>query len=243
MNLRKVTLAACGALSTLALASCGLPGLGGGTSDTPVSQATASPQASLPTSASAAVASPTESTTTAPPAPIAGMKTMQRPTKPFPEPRYPKGPADSRPSTERLAYIFEKMVWKAAGTADAKSTSGGCAIPSATLNKTGVHKFTCTIKYSGVTVPFAVTYTTGSFISNYNYKVDRYPLTRVKAEYSALYSAYDGVAVACEMKGDTVSVQISDEQGGLCHVQDSKGEVTDYYLQMSQYGSVYGSRS
>jgi hypothetical protein len=243
MHLRKVALAACATVSTLALASCGLPGLGGGTSDTPVSQSTASPQASLPTTPSGSVPSPTDSATTAAPAPVAGMKTMQRPTKPFPEPRYPKGPADSRPSTERLAYVFEKMVWKAAGTADAKTTSGKCAIPNATLNKTGVHKFTCTIKYNGVTVPFAVTYTTGSFISNYDYKVDRFPLTRVKAEYSAMYSAYNGVAVSCDMKADTVSVQISDEQGVLCHVQGSDGQVDDYYLEMSSFGSVYGTRS
>ncbi|HEY8790718.1 MAG TPA: hypothetical protein VIM10_16540 [Actinopolymorphaceae bacterium] len=56
-------------------------------------------------------------------------------------------------------------------------------------------------------------------------------------------SAYNGVAVACEMKSDTVSVQVGDEHGLLCHVQDSDGDVNDYYLQMSSYGSVYGSRS
>jgi hypothetical protein len=243
MHIRKVALAACVALSTLALAGCGLPGLGGGKSDTPASQPTVVPQSSLPATTSAAVPSPSESASTPAPAPVAGLTAMKRPTKPYADPRFPKGPADSRPDTERLAYVFEKMVWKAAGTADAKTTSGKCAIANSTLAKAGLHKFTCTIKYNGVTVRVGVKYTTGSFISNYTYSIDNYPLTRAKAEYSAMYSAYNGVAVACEMKSDTVSVQIGDEQGVLCHVQDTSGDVNDYYLQMSSYGSVYGSRS
>lgn len=243
MHMPKVALAACAVLSAIALTNCGLPGLGGGTSNTPVSQSTPTPETATPATTSAAVPSPTDSATTAPPVPVAGMKPMKRPTKAYPDPTYPKGPAESRPSNERLAYIFEKMVWKAAGTADAKATSGKCAIPSATLAKTGVHKFTCTIVYNSVTTKVAVTYTTGSFISNYKYVIDNYPLTRQKAEYSAMYSAYNGVAVACDMKADTVSVQIGDEQGVLCHVQGSDGEVDDYYLEISSYGSVYGTRS
>lgn len=247
MHMPKVALAACVAIGTLALASCGLPGLGGGKSDAPVSQPIAVPQSATPTtpdaSSPAPLPTPSESPTTAPPAPVAGMKTMKRPTKSYPDPTFPKGPADSRPSTERLAYVFEKMVWKAAGTADAKATSGNCAIPSNTLDKPGVHKFLCTVVYNSVPTKVAVTYTTGSFISNYKYVIDTYPLTRQKAEYSAMYSAYNGVAVACDMKADTVAVQIGDEQGVLCHVQGSDGQVNDYYLQMSSYGSVYGSRS
>lgn len=245
MHMPKVALAACVAIGTLALAGCGLPGLGGGKPAVPVGQPITVPQSATPTASSSTVPvpSPTESATTAAPAPVAGMHAMKRPTKSYPDPKYPKGPAESRPSNERLAYEFEKMVWKAAGTADAKTTSGKCAIPSGTLNKPGVHKFTCTIVYNAVTTKVAVTYTTGSFISNYKYVIDNFPLTWQKAEYSAMYSAYNGVAVACEMKADTVSVQIGDEQGVLCHVQGSDGQVDDYYLDMSSYGSVYGSRS
>jgi hypothetical protein len=243
MHVRKVAVAACAVVSTLALAGCGLPGLSSAKSDPPVSQPTAVPQSNLPATTSAAVPSPSESASTPHAAPVAGLKPMKRPTNTYADPRFPKGPADSRPDAERLAYVFEKTVWRAAGTADAKTTSAKCAIANSTLAKPGVHKFTCTITYNGVTVRVGVKYTTGSFISNYNYSIDNYPLTRAKAEYSAMYSAYNGVAVACEMKSDTVSVQIGDEQGVLCHVQDAKGEVTDYYLEMSSDGSVYGSRS
>jgi hypothetical protein len=246
MHIRKVALAACAALSTIALAGCGLPGLGGGTPDTPVSQPTVTaPAPATPDAATPAVPSPSASeSASTPAAPVAGMKPMKRPTKSFPEPKYPKGPkASSSTATERLIYEFEKLVWKAAGTADAKATSGKCAVSNATLAKEGKHSFSCTITYNGVASPAKVTYTSGSFLSSYRYVFDSYPLTRTKAEYSAMYSAYDGVAVACDMKADTVSVQVGDEQGVLCHVQDSKGEVNDYYLEMSQYGSVYGNRA
>ncbi|HEY8790719.1 MAG TPA: hypothetical protein VIM10_16545 [Actinopolymorphaceae bacterium] len=99
-----------------------------------MSQPTAVPQASLPATTSAAVPSPSESAS-APAAPAAGTKAMKRPTKSYADPTFPKGPTDSRPDTERLAYVFEKMVWKATGTADAKITSGKCAIANSTLAK------------------------------------------------------------------------------------------------------------
>jgi len=243
MHLRQVAIAACATLSTLALGSCGLPGLGGGTTDTPVRVATATPQVSLPATASAAVpSSPEASATTPAPAPVAGLKAMKRPTKSFAEPKYPKGPAQSAPLTTRMEYEFEKAVWKAAGTADAKATSATCPTSDKVLGKTGTHKFTCIVTYDGLKIPVAVSAKGGSYVI-YDYVVDNLPISRAKAEWSAMYSSYNGVAVACDMKTDTALMQVGDEQGMLCHVQGSDGEVNDYYLQISQYGSVFGTRS
>lgn len=242
MHPRKVALAACAALSTLALASCGLPGLGGGTADTPVSQPTAQPASATPATTSAVEPSPTKSATTAAPAPVPGMKAMKRPTKAFAEPRYPKGPVASAPLTKRMEYDFEKAVWKAAGTADATTTSATCATSDKVLVKTGTHKFACTVTYAGLKIPVAVSAKGGSYVI-YDYVFNNLPISRAKAEWSALYSSYNGVAVACDMKADTVLMQVGDEQGLLCHVQGSDGEVNDYNLDMSTYGSVYGTRS
>jgi hypothetical protein len=242
MPIRKVALAACVALSTIALAGCGLPGLGGGSPDVPVSRPTvATPDVATPNAATPAVPSPSESAST-PAAPVAGMKAMKRPTKPFAEPKYPKGPTASAPLTSRMEYEFEKAIWKAAGTADAKATSAVCATTDKVLAKTGSHKFTCTVTYAGLKIPVKVTAKGGSYVF-YDYIIDSLPISRAKAEWSAMYSAYNGVAVACDMKTDTALMQVGDEQGLLCHVQGDDGEVDDYYLEMSQYGSVFGSRS